>query len=209
MVDERGINKLKKLLYLCMRHAYNSSLSRDIKENMKEDDTRLLNQLGALAIGIADRIKTAVADTTALGGEAAAALIVLGHTPGLSIDQLGKVLKLSHPGTVRVVDRLAAAGLAERKQTAVDRRTVALHLTVAGEAERAAVLAARRKVIAPVLAACSAEECRLLERLVEKMLVSLPSDATSAMSVCRYCEQGACPDCPMDQFGSLCGEQRN
>lgn len=171
---------------------------------MKHDPTRLTNLLGALAIGVSDRIRLAVAENTSLGGEAAAALIVIGHAPGLSIDQLGKVLKLSHPGTVRVVDRLVAAGLAERKPAASDRRALALQLTPAGEAARTGVLEGRRAAIAAVLGHVSPEDYPALEQLVEKMLVSLPCDATSAMNVCRFCNQHACPNCPMDQFGTLC-----
>jgi MarR family transcriptional repressor of emrRAB len=171
---------------------------------MKNDPTRLANLLGALAVGISDRIRLAAAEQTSLGGEAAAALIVIGHAPGLSIDQLGKVLKLSHPGTVRVVDRLVAAGLAERKPAASDRRALALQLTSAGESERTAVLDGRRAAIAAVLDHVAPEDYPALEQLVEKMLASLPCDATTAMNVCRFCNQHACANCPMDQFGALC-----
>lgn len=170
---------------------------------MEDIDNRLANLLGALATGISDRMRQAAAEQTALGGEAAAALIVLGHIEGLSVDQLGRVLKLSHPGTVRVVDRLVAAGLAERKSALSDRRALALHLTPAGEAERSAVLAGRRAVISAVLGQLAPTDYPVLERLVEKMLVSLPHDAMSAMSVCRFCDQHACAACPMDQFGAL------
>lgn len=167
---------------------------------MSHNHTRLENLLGALATGISDRIRQAVAERTPLGGEAAAALIVIGHTAGLSIDQLGRILKLSHPGTVRVVDRLVAAGLAERKPALNDRRALALHLTALGETERAAVLDGRRVAIAAVLGHVAPEDYAVLERLVESMLASLPCDATSAMTVCRFCDQHSCPDCPMDQF---------
>lgn len=167
---------------------------------MTDIHTRLANLLGALATGISDRIRLAAAEQTSLGGEAAAALIVIGHMAGPSIDQLGRVLKLSHPGTVRVVDRLVAAGLAERKSALSDRRALALHLTPAGETERAAVLEGRRAAICAVLDHVAPEDYPVLEQLVEKMLVSLPCDATSAMSVCRFCDQHACSSCPMDQF---------
>lgn len=151
-------------------------------------------------MGVADRIRLAVADKTALGGEAAAALTVIGHTAGLSVDRLGKILRLSHPGTVRVVDRLVAAGLAERRTAAVDRRALALHLTPAGEAERAAMLGSRQAALAAILGELAPEDLPVLERFVEKMLVSLPCDANSAMTVCRFCDHGQCSRCPMDQF---------
>ncbi len=167
---------------------------------MNDSPTRLANLLGALAVGISDRIRLAAAEKTSMGGEAAAALIVIGHMVGLSIDQLGRILKLSHPGTVRVVDRLVAAGLAERKAALSDRRVLALHLTPAGETERSAVLEGRRLAIFTVMEHVSPEDYPVLEQLVAKMLVGLPSDATSAMSVCRFCNQQACAACPMDKF---------
>lgn len=168
---------------------------------MNDMHNRLTNLLGALTIGISDRIRLAVAEQTSLGGEAAAALIVIGHMTGPSIDQLGRVLKLSHPGTVRVVDRLVAAGLAERRSGTSDRRALALHLTPSGETERSAVLAGRRAAICAVLDHVAPADYSVLEQLVEKMLVGLPCDATSAMSVCRFCDQHACSACPMDKFG--------
>lgn len=167
---------------------------------MNDNHTRLANLLGALATGISDRIRVAAAEQTNLGGEAAAALVVIDHKAGLSIDQLGRVLKLSHPGTVRVVDRLVSAGLAERKSALIDRRALALHLTPAGETERAAVLEGRRAAICAVLGHIAPSDYPVLEQLVEKMLASLPCDATSALSVCRFCDQHACSACPMDQF---------
>ena len=76
---------------------------------------RLVNLFGALAVGITDRIKKAAFDPTIPGGgETTAAIVVIGHATGLSIDELGRVLGLSHAGTVRLVDRLVAAGFAVR-----------------------------------------------------------------------------------------------
>lgn len=167
---------------------------------MNDTQTRLANLLGALAIGISDRIRLSAAEQTSLGGEAAAALIVIGHMDGLSVDRLGRILKLSHPGTVRVVDKLVAAGFAERKSALNDRRTLALRLTPLGETERTTMLNGRRAIISVVLSHIAPADYPVLEQLVEKMLVSLPCDTTSAMSVCRFCDHHACSACPMNQF---------
>lgn len=54
---------------------------------------RLVNLFGALAVGITDRIKKAAFDPTIPGGgETTAAIVVIGHATGLSIDELGRVL---------------------------------------------------------------------------------------------------------------------
>ena len=59
---------------------------------MSAPSDRLVNLFGALALGVMDRVRWATVDKMALGGEAAAALIVIGHAPGLSVDQLARVL---------------------------------------------------------------------------------------------------------------------
>lgn len=164
---------------------------------------RLANLVGALALGIADRVRLAVSEQTPLGGEALAALVVIGHTPGLSIGQLGHVLRLSHPGTVRIVDRLEDAGFLERSPSAHDRRTLALHLTAEGEAERTAILERRQNAIEAVMKRVPTEDLPVLERLAETMLSTMPHDATTALAVCRLCNQHQCPACPMDKFGDL------
>ncbi|MEO8809843.1 MAG: MarR family transcriptional regulator [Rhodanobacter sp.] len=170
---------------------------------MKELSERLINLFGALAIGVADRVRWEALDETALGGEGSAALVVIGHAPGMSIDQLSRVLGLSHPGAVRLVDRLTNAGLAVRELSLDDRRAVALGLTAEGRSQRAALLKRRNKALKAVLAVVRAEDMAVLERIADAMLQTLPDDAASALTVCRYCNERQCPDCPMDVFGEL------
>lgn len=165
---------------------------------MSEPSDRLINLFGALALGVADRVRWAALDSTGLGGEAAAALVVIGHQANLSIDQLARVLGLSHPGAVRLVDRLEVANLARRSVAEHDRRTLALNLTVAGRSQRDALLERRRQALNAILGEVAQKDRKLLERAVERMLVTLPDDATSALTVCRYCNEQQCADCPMD-----------
>lgn len=170
---------------------------------MNKPSDRLINLFGALAMGVSDRVRWEALDETSLGGETSAALVVIGHAPGLSIDQLSRVLGLSHPGAVRLVDRLTSAGLALREVSADDRRTAALSLTKAGRAHRSALLKRRDKALKAVLKVVGAGDLAVLERITEAMLQTLPHDAASALAVCRYCNDRHCPDCPMDVFGEL------
>lgn len=170
---------------------------------MSEPSDRLINLLGALAIGVWDRIRWDALDVTELGGESAAALVVIGHSPGLSIDQLRRVLRLSHPGTVRLVDRLTTGGLAVRTVTARDRRVAALNLTRKGKARRISLLARRRQALKAILKVVGANDRAALERAAGQMLRALPEDAISAMAVCRFCNHQKCKDCPMDTFGAI------
>ncbi|MGY4395966.1 MarR family transcriptional repressor of emrRAB [Sphingomonas sp. UYAg733] len=168
---------------------------------MRDPSDRLSNLIGALALGIADRVRRASLDETGLGGEAAAALVVIGHAPGLSINILSGVLRLSHPGAVRVVDRLVEKGLAARTAAEHDRRSVTLTLTQSGRETRAALLERRRMVLDDLLSAVDPADRAVLERVAEAILPRLPSDAVSALNVCRLCDETRCLDCPMNIFG--------
>src|SRR4249919_3651913 len=91
------------------------------------------NVLGALALNVGARVQDVAERTAALGASAPAALVALdGQLTGEPIDALRRVLGLTHSGTVRLVDRLAAAGLVERRAATRDGRAVALGLTPAG-----------------------------------------------------------------------------
>ena len=159
------------------------------------------NVIGAFALAVVDRMERAIFDHTDLGGEAVAALVAIGHSPGMTISQLSKVLARSHPGTVRIVDRLAVAGLVDRNTGSPDRRSVTLDLTGEGVTERAAILQRRLSAIQDVLNAVAPEDFGTLQRIAATTLGTLPDDATSALSICRYCDERRCLACPMEPFG--------
>ena len=74
------------------------------------------NLLTSLALAVQERVGTAAAATLPHGASAPAALVALESTlAGGTIDALRRVLGLTHSGAVRLVDRLAAAGLVERR----------------------------------------------------------------------------------------------
>ena len=109
---------------------------------MKPSELRDLNVIGAFALALADDFKGAMQDLADGNESACSALIVIGQESGLSVDRLSKILRLSQPGTVRLVDRLAEAKLVERK-TGSDRRSVALRLTDAGKRQVKSLLGGR------------------------------------------------------------------
>ena len=105
-----------------------------------------------------DRIEAAVASP--LGPSAPAALAALeGYLGGEPIDALRTVLGLTHSGAVRLVDRLAGAGLAERR-AGRDGRCVAVALTPAGERAARALREAREAALEDALAVLSAASAR-------------------------------------------------
>ena len=71
------------------------------------------NVLGALSLVVADQMSDAVAAAADHSLTAAAALSALEQfADGCSIDSLRRILGLTSSGTVRLVDRLVAAGRA-------------------------------------------------------------------------------------------------
>ena len=119
---------------------------------------------------------------------------------GASIDSLARILGLTHSGTVRLVDRLAAAQLVERRIGA-DARAVSLHLTPAGRRVARRVAAAREAALEQVLAPLSERQREQLNSLLSAMFQGLAADAESGRRVCRLCDTEGCGrrrgDCPV------------
>jgi DNA-binding MarR family transcriptional regulator len=154
--------------------------------------SRQANLLGTLSLALAGNVDVAVAAAAPYGPSAPAALTALeGYLGGEPIDALRRVLALTHSGAVRVVDRLAEAGLAERRP-GPDGRTVAVTLTPAGRRAAADVRVARERALAEALAPLGPEERRTLTELHEKLLAGLTDDRASARRICRLCDPEAC-----------------
>ena len=157
---------------------------------------RTANLLGALGLAVADRISQTAHDVLSRAGETPAALVVIGYGLAPSNDQLRRILGLSHPGSVRLVDRLVADGLVERRQGR-DKRAVALHLTQAGTLAREQLLKGRLAAIQPVLEGLTLTEQEKLGSLLHKMLASLPTTDAERCTICRLCDDRVCRDCPI------------
>ncbi len=159
---------------------------------------RDMNIVGALALAIADSIALATDNIVAERGPAAAALMLAAHLPGMSIDTLRTGVALSHPGAVRLVDRLETAGLIERRTSDEDGRRVALHLTAAGEAAAAAIARGRQSAVARALALLPAAEQAAFAQTCETLLAALVTSNSEALRICRLCNEQVCSACPVD-----------
>lgn len=161
-------------------------------------EARTANLLGALVTALNDELESATTRAADHGAAFPAALVSIQGEPGLSIDQLRKILGLSHSGAVRLLDRLEADGAVERKSGA-DGRTVALHLTAAGQRQARAVQQARRAALGGVLQLLTIKEQGQLLRVVEKLLGGLTRSREHSDHICRLCDLAACPDptCPV------------
>ena len=164
---------------------------------MSSQNARTANLLGAATLALYDELHQAVERIPGRSGESPAAIVALGHQPGLSNDGLSRLLGLTHTGTVRLVDRLVDDGLVERKTAPSDKRGVALHLTADGELVRRKILEARRAVMEPLVAALGADEQETLAALLGKLLQSISRNDLHKLRICRLCDGGSCDNCPI------------
>jgi DNA-binding MarR family transcriptional regulator len=157
---------------------------------------RTANLLGAVGLAVADRIEATARAVLSHSGETPAALVVIGYGLGPSNEELRRILRLSHPGSVRLVDRLVGDGLVERRKGR-DKRAIALHLTERGMVLRQELLKERLAVLRPFLMPLTAEEQSDLSRLLEKILPSLGTTDVDRCTTCRLCDDRVCADCPI------------
>jgi DNA-binding MarR family transcriptional regulator len=150
------------------------------------------NLLGALALLVTDQVSAAVAAAAGGSGSAAAALSAL-HTflDRPTIDRLRQVLGLTPSGAVRLVDRLADAGLVTRGP-GDDARSRSVLLTPAGRRAAARVVAARGAVLERALGDLSANQRRTLHSLLGKVMGGLVREKDGGAWSCRLCDLTAC-----------------
>lgn len=163
---------------------------------------RLANLLGALATGLTDAIHdAAVAAEAPIGATGATALLaLLDAARASSVQRLSKMVGLTHPGTVRLVDRLASAGYVERRPGA-DARSISVSLTPRGRRVARRLRERRQAAIAAACAGLDREQRGELARSCEVMLTNLTHQRLaqraggappSGGALCRMCDFEAC-----------------
>ena len=155
------------------------------------------NLLGATVLALHDELSSSVESCTGRAGETAAAIVVLGHQPGLSNDHLSKLLKITHTGTVRLIDNLVADALVKRESAKHDKRVIAISLTRKGEKLREKILKTREASMVAASWDLSAEERSSLHSILSKVLVNISTDDEHKLRICRLCDASSCPDCPI------------
>jgi DNA-binding MarR family transcriptional regulator len=161
------------------------------------------NLLGALALVITDTTGDVIGESSGRSSSDAAALSAMEqflHQP--SVDLLRQVLGLTPSGTVRLVDRLEAAGLVRRGPGA-DGRSTSISLTTAGHRAARKVAAARAEVLDASLRVLSDSEREQLDALLGKVLAGRIRGPGAVRWICRLCDPHACgrPEgrCPVAQ----------
>lgn len=155
-------------------------------------DDRLANVLGAFALALVDGLDVVT--------ERAALVALSDLLEGRSVDDLRRAVGLTHSGGVRLVDRLVAGGLAERRQGA-DGRSVALVLTEEGRRAAGEARAARLATVRDILSVLDDDEREALTPIVEKLVGAVVARRLEARAagvdpaggwLCRLCDPVAC-----------------
>lgn len=156
------------------------------------------NVLGALAMVLNDGIRSATDASIGISGETAAAVMLIGANPGLTVGLVAKAVSLTPSGTVRLVEKLVIDGLVEKKH-GIDQRTVVLSLTENGFAKRSQIQNERERVIEKSMRGLLAEEIAVLSPLLDRMLSNMMDSAEDDYRFCRMCDEDACePRCPVE-----------
>lgn len=158
------------------------------------------NLLGTLALTIVDRVGIGSARVARHGANAPAALVTLLWYPDRPIAFLADRLRITHPGAVQLVDRLARDGLVDRIP-GEDGRTKLLALSDRGERVARLVLDERRQVLDRAVSALDDAQAAAVTDAVGAMLEALADSLLTSEYMCRICDELACPDqrCPVER----------
>jgi len=150
------------------------------------------NVLGALALAVSDQTAGAVAAATGQSPSAVSALSALaGFLDRPSLDDLRRVLGLTPSGAVRLVDRLAEAGLVSR-ETGQDGRSRAVVLTPAGRRLAERIAAIRLATLESLLDGLDDAEHGSLRSLLGRVMAAVVNGKDGGAWICRQCDLTAC-----------------
>jgi DNA-binding MarR family transcriptional regulator len=186
-----------------------------------QGDSRLINLVGAAALGLSDSTVGDVAFTNGLDASAAAALVgLLDLARSSSVQRLSQFIGVTHSGAVRLVNRLADAGLVERTP-GTDARTLAVKLTRRGQTVARRIRGERHAAIEAALAGLTERERKALGAICDVVIANLTSARLAVRSdgghpsggaLCRMCDPVGCgrPDgtCPAARTAAASGQAR-
>ena len=165
------------------------------------DTRRTANLLGATALAVTDVALGGATAAAGVSGSGAAALVVLGADPGISVTELGRRIGLTQSAAARMVDGLESRGLVERRPTLG--KWVAVHPTDAGRAASADLLDARGERLTSLVGMLPPADQENLAGVLERLLRALYAQVGSSERVCRLCDRPCCTDagaiCPVGQ----------
>lgn len=147
----------------------------------------LSNKLGALGALIEERTGRALND---MSSSAAAVLSTLYFRPGLTTTELSKVVAVSQPTAVRLLDGLQRRGFVERGPQAG--RFTPLSLTDAGRAELVRLQRERISALGSLLTTIEPDDRAQFEKILDRLLADATTSRACARTTCRLCEHELC-----------------
>jgi DNA-binding MarR family transcriptional regulator len=155
------------------------------------------NVVTAWALSLHDELE-AVAENLGIGVRDIAAITLVASHPEVPVDWLRARIGLSQPGTVRLLDRLSAAGLVRR--SAREGRTVHLAVTPAGQDLLARWTRQRDQAVQRLTSGLTGKQQAELAELMALTLSTTDRPRAGADQACRTCDWPACgDDCPVDR----------
>jgi DNA-binding MarR family transcriptional regulator len=155
------------------------------------------NVVTAWALSLHDELE-AVAEDLGIGVRDIAAITLVASHPEVPVDWLRARIGLSQPGTVRLLDRLSAAGLVRR--SAREGRTVHLAVTPAGHDLLAQWTRQRDQAVKRLTSGLTDGQQAKLAELMAVTLSTPDRPRAQADLTCRTCDWPACgDDCPVDR----------
>lgn len=157
-------------------------------------DQLVANRLAALATALDDAVH---AETEDLSPSAVAALQTIRQEGPLAIQDVARVVGLTHSATVRLIDRLEKDWLVRRLTR--KGREVRVETTARGR-RRAGQFQERRLAAAShLLAVLAPEEREVLARALDRMLAAAVVEPTTGERICRDCDRDVCrgAGCPV------------
>ncbi len=154
-----------------------------------------INVIGAWGLAVAEAVHGSTSAVTGTAGAAPAALGIIAADPDLSIDGLRRALDLTHPGAVRLVDRLVDRGWVKRRQG--HGRTVQLRLTKRGHLIHHQLLSARHDAIVALVEPLDSAALQQVAQLVAPSLAASTTNSDRLRHLCRLCRRPDCDPCPV------------
>jgi MarR family transcriptional repressor of emrRAB len=162
--------------------------------HIEESHEHAVNVIGAWSLAVADAIHRSTEAVAGITGTAPAALVAVAADPDMSIDELRRALNLTHPGAVRLVDRLQDRGWIQRHPG--PGRTVHLRLTTQGHRTHRHLLEARHEAITSLIQTLDPATLTRVAELVAPSLTAASTSADRLRRLCRLCRRSDCDPCP-------------
>lgn len=154
--------------------------------------SREANALGAFTLVLADQLSGVVTAAAGQSETGAAALSALAHfLDRPSLDRLHAVLGITPSGAVRLVDRLAEAGLVTRTPGS-DARSRSVVLTARGRRVAERITSARATFLESIVADLTPAERSALGALLDRLMVAVVAHKEGGPWTCRLCDVQAC-----------------